>query len=167
MIPARRQRTPECLTLLWGGTSSLAVAPALFSSLPYQPLKSFIPIGLAVRSPMIVVGKSGIAATDMAQLIQAAKSSSMTFGSAGNGSIGHLTGEQLIAALGIKLLHVPYKGGAPALTDVLGGQIDLMIDTAQFLELTSRVVYGHLMAVDFKRRVSAEPVDRLVPVRRP
>ncbi|MCY1253810.1 hypothetical protein D9M68_441280 [compost metagenome] len=124
---------PDGYTLLWGGTSSLAVAPALFSSLPYQPLKSFVPIGLAVRSPMLVVSKSSIAAADMTQLIQAAKSKSMTFGSAGNGSIGHLMGEQLNAALGIKLLHVPYKGGAPALTDVLGGQIDLMIDTAQFL----------------------------------
>lgn len=123
---------PDGYTLLWGGTSSLAVAPALYASLPYQPLKSFVPIGQAVRSPMMVVGKSSLAATDMTQLIQAAKSSSLTFGSAGNGSIGHLTGEQLNTTLGIKLLHVPYKGGAPALTDVLGGQIDLMIDTAQF-----------------------------------
>lgn len=124
---------PDGYTLLWGGTSSLAVAPALYASLPYQSLKSFVPIGQAVRSPMMVVGKSSLAASDMTQLIQAAKSSSLTFGSAGNGSIGHLTGEQLNTALGIKLLHVPYKGGAPALTDVLGGQIDLMIDTAQFL----------------------------------
>jgi len=124
---------PDGYTLLWGGTSSLAVAPALFPSLPYQPLKAFVPIGLAVRSPMILVGKSSLAATDLHQLINAAKSAPMTFGSAGNGSIGHLTGELLNDTLGIKLLHVPYKGGAPALTDVLGGQIDLMVDTAQYL----------------------------------
>lgn len=67
---------PDGYTLLWGGTSSLAVAPALYASLPYQPLKSFVPIGQAVRSPMMVVGKSSLAATDMTQLIQAAKSSS-------------------------------------------------------------------------------------------
>ncbi len=124
---------PDGYTLLWGGTSSLAVAPALFSSLPYQPTKSFVPVGMAVRSPMIIVGKPSLPARDLPALIASSKNTSLTFGSAGNGSVGHLTGVLMSTTLGLKALHVPYKGGAPALTDLLGGQIDLMVDTAQYL----------------------------------
>ncbi|MCS6763288.1 MAG: tripartite tricarboxylate transporter substrate binding protein [Candidatus Protistobacter heckmanni] len=120
-------------TLLWGGTSSLAVAPALYKTLKYDPLKSFVPVGIAVRSPLLLAGSTGLKPATLKELAAYAKTAKPTVGSAGNGSVGHLASLYLSEAGQFEMLHVPYKGGAPALTDLLGGQIDLMFDTAQYL----------------------------------
>ena len=120
-------------TLLWGGTSSLVVAPALYPGLSYDPIKSFAPIGMVVRGPMMIAGKGNLPAKNLAEAIALAKSQKLSYGSAGLGSIGHLAGELFEESNNLQLLHVPYRGGALALNDLLGGQIDLIFETAQFM----------------------------------
>lgn len=131
-------------TLLWGGTSSLVVSPALYTDLQYDPIKSFSPIGMAVRGPLILVSNPALPAQDLGQLQEVAKDRELTIASAGTGSIGHLTAELLKNQSGMPLLHIPYRGGAPALTDVMGGQVDLLFDTVTLL--TPQIRSGKLRA---------------------
>ena len=120
-------------TLLWGGTSSLVVAPALYPNLNYDPIKSFQPIGMVVRGPMMLAGRAGLPAKTLPELLAYAKANRLTYATAGTGSIGHLAGELFQEMTGVPLIHVPYRGGAPALNDLLGGQVDLIFETAQFM----------------------------------
>ncbi len=120
-------------TLLWGGTSSIVVAPALYTNLQYDPIRSFTPVGMAVRGPLLLVSRPGLAAKDLGELMALSKRQELTVASAGNGSVGHLTAEMFKHATGTPMLHVPYRGGAPALTDVMGGQVDVLFDTVTLL----------------------------------
>lgn len=124
---------PDGYTLLWGGTSSLVVAPALYPQLSYDPVKSFAPIGMVVRGPMMLAGKASLAPKNLVEVLALAKTQKLSYGSAGAGSIGHLAGELFQESHQTDLLHVPYRGGALALNDLLGGQIDLIFETAQFM----------------------------------
>jgi len=126
---------PDGYTLLWAGTSSLAMGPALYRKLAYDPISSFTPISLVVRSPHLLVGRSDLPARDIKELVAQAKSmpGKFTYGSAGAGSSTHLTGELFKATFGISILHVGYKGGAPAVTDLLGKQIDMLFDAVPAL----------------------------------
>jgi tripartite-type tricarboxylate transporter receptor subunit TctC len=116
-------------TLLLASTSTFGVAPHIYSSLKYAPLTSFAPLGMIARSPLVFVGKSTMKGDSLKDFIAAAKVQKLSYGSAGNGSIIHLAGEWFKEEAHIDLLHVPYKGGAPALGDLLGGQIDLTLET--------------------------------------
>jgi tripartite-type tricarboxylate transporter receptor subunit TctC len=127
------RQAPDGYTLLWGGTSSIVVAPALYTNLQYDPVKSFTPIGMAVRGPLILVGRPDFGPKTLPELVQASKAKQMSIASAGTGSIDHLTAELLKSTTGANLLHVPYRGGAPAMADVLGGQVDLLFDTVTLL----------------------------------
>ncbi|WP_144630706.1 Bug family tripartite tricarboxylate transporter substrate binding protein [Bordetella genomosp. 13] len=124
---------PDGYTLLWGGTSSIVVAPALYTNLQYDPIKSFTPIGMAVRGPLILVSRPELPAKTLDALLTQARGKEMTVASAGTGSIGHLTAELLKSTTGTQLLHIPYRGGAPALADVMGGQVELLFDTVTLL----------------------------------
>jgi tripartite-type tricarboxylate transporter receptor subunit TctC len=124
--------TADGYTLLWGGTSTLAVAPKLYKNLKYDA-KSFIPLGMALRGPLMLAGRTGLAPNTLPELLKFAKEQPLTVGSAGNGSIGHLATEYLKERANVQLTHVPYRGGSPAITDALGGQIDLVFDTAAAL----------------------------------
>jgi tripartite-type tricarboxylate transporter receptor subunit TctC len=121
---------PDGYTLLWGSASTLGVAPALYPQLAYDPLKSFAHISFVSRSPHLLVGRAGLPARNLRELVAAAKAKPgvFTYGSAGNGSATHLTGELFKSTLDLNLVHVPYKGGGPALNDLLGGQIDMVFD---------------------------------------
>jgi tripartite-type tricarboxylate transporter receptor subunit TctC len=131
-------------TLLWGGTSTLAVAPGLYKNLKYGP-QSFVPIGMALRGPLMIAASPTAGVGTLQELLQAAKKRSFTVGTAGNGSIGHLATELLSETAGIALTHVPYRGGAPAISDALGGQINLIFDTAAALD--PHVKAGKLLAL--------------------
>jgi tripartite-type tricarboxylate transporter receptor subunit TctC len=124
-------------TLLWAGTSGMVVAPALYNnlnrSLRYDPMRSFEPIAMAVRSPMILAGTPRSPGATLNDLVAASASRQLSVATAGTGSIGHLSLEYLREFMKLNTLHVPYKGGAPALTDLLGGQVDLFFDSVQFL----------------------------------
>lgn len=114
-------------TLLWGGTSTLAVAPSLYASLPYDPIKSFQPVSRAVRGPLVLAVNNKLPVRTVADIVALAKAKpgTLTFGSAGAGSIIHLTGELFKARAEIDMIHVPYKGNAPVLTDLTGDHLDM------------------------------------------
>lgn len=113
-------------TLLMAHTGEFAVNPALFDNVPYELERDFAPITMVSDAPMLYLAKAAAPFNNFRELIAAAKAkpNSVTFGSAGNGSINHLAGEWLAQAAGIQLLHVPYKGGAPAAAAVAAGDVD-------------------------------------------
>lgn len=107
--------------------SSFAVNPALYPKLPYDTLKAFKPIGVVALFPNVVLVNSGFPAQNVAELIAIARKSkgAVSFASSGNGSAQHLAGALFESATGVDMVHVPYRGGGPALNDVIGGQVPL------------------------------------------
>ena len=138
---------PDGATLLMATVGTHAINPALYKKLPYDAVKDFTPIALVAAAPVAIVVHPSQKATDVASLIALARAtpSKLTYGSAGNGTPGHLTGEIFKAAMGIELQHVPYKGSAPAVTDLLGGQIQMMFDPLQ--SVLQHVQGGKLRAI--------------------
>ncbi len=124
---------PDGYTLLLGTVGTHAINPSLYRKLPYDATRDFTPLGLVALAPMAIVVNPATPYRNLAELIAAARSApgTLNFGSAGNGTPGHLTGEMFAKAIGAELKHVPYKGSAPGLTDLLGGQIPLMFDPVQ------------------------------------
>lgn len=119
---------PDGHTLLVATSTTLAINPALYAKLAYDPAKDFAPIGLIGSVPLVVVLNAAVPARDIGELIALSRSrpNGLSYGSAGNGSPQHLAVEMFKAATGARLNHVPYKGSSPAVTDLLGGQIELM-----------------------------------------
>ena len=117
-------------TLLYGSTSTLAIAPSLYRSLPYDPRKSFAPISLVSRGPILVVVNAQVPARTLKEFIDLAKKQpgKLSYSSAGSGTPPHLAGELFKAVAGVDLLHVPYKGGAPAINDLVGGQVEAIFE---------------------------------------
>jgi tripartite-type tricarboxylate transporter receptor subunit TctC len=112
-------------TLLMAHTGEFAVNPALFSDVPYELERDFAPITMVSDAPMLYLANAQAPFSNFRELVAAAKAKpgAISFSSAGNGSINHLAGEWLAQAAGIKLLHVPYKGGAPAAQAVAAGDV--------------------------------------------
>ncbi|EYS91853.1 hypothetical protein CF68_29935 [Cupriavidus sp. SK-4] len=113
-------------TLLIGQTSNLAINPSLYTKLPYDPLKDLVPIASVATAPMVVVVPAASPYKSLSDLLAAAKAAPDTvrFASSGNGSLGHLTGQQLQTAAKVRLQHIPYKGASQALIDVISGTVD-------------------------------------------
>jgi tripartite-type tricarboxylate transporter receptor subunit TctC len=105
--------------------SSFAVNPALYSKIPYDSEKAFRPIGVIALFPNVLLVNAQFAPKNVAELISAAKlkKDSIAYASSGNGSAQHLAGALFESAAGVEMVHVPYKGGGPALNDVIGGQV--------------------------------------------
>jgi tripartite-type tricarboxylate transporter receptor subunit TctC len=120
-------------TLLMGTVGTNAINGALYRHLSYDPVKDFTPIALVASSPVALVVNAQSDIKSVADFIAKAKANpgKIPFGSAGNGTPGHLTGEMFSTAAGVKLQHIPYKGSAPAVTDLLGNQIPVMFDPLQ------------------------------------
>ncbi len=116
---------PDGYTLLMAHTGEFAVNPALFDNVPYELERDFMPITMVSDSPMLYLANAQAPFNNFRELVAAAKAKpgAISFGSAGNGSINHLAGEWLAQAAGIQLLHVPYKGGAPAAAAVAAGDV--------------------------------------------
>jgi tripartite-type tricarboxylate transporter receptor subunit TctC len=115
-------------TLLVATSSTLAINPWLYKKLNYDPLKDFTPIGMIGAVPLLVVVNATTPAKSIGEFIalSKAKPGGLSYGSAGNGSPQHLIAELFKSATGASLTHVPYKGSGPAVTDLLGGQIEVM-----------------------------------------
>jgi tripartite-type tricarboxylate transporter receptor subunit TctC len=122
--------------------------PHLFDKMPWEP-KDFAPVALVTFSPHIVAVYPGVKANDLKQLVDLAKANpgDLKYGSAGNGSIQHLATEMLAQMTGVKLIHVPYKGAAPAVTDVIGGRVDIINTTPP--SLVSHIRAGKLKALAY------------------
>ena len=112
--------------------AALAINPSLFPKVPYDLAKDFTPIALLGTFPLVLVENPGVPAKTVAELIALAKAKpgSINFASIGNASPPHLAGELFNQLAGVTLVHVPYKGSAPAQTDLIGGQVQVMFDTA-------------------------------------
>ncbi|WP_395456599.1 Bug family tripartite tricarboxylate transporter substrate binding protein [Acidovorax delafieldii] len=118
-------------TLLISSGSTFTVNPALNAKLPYDPVKSYEPVGLVARVPLILLAHRDVPVNNLRQLIAAVQRTpdKFSYGSFGNGTTGHFAAELTWSAAGIKLMHVPYRGSAPAMADLMGGQVPFTIDT--------------------------------------
>jgi tripartite-type tricarboxylate transporter receptor subunit TctC len=118
---------PDGYTLVLGYTGTLAIGPSLYKSVGYDPRKDFAPIGMIGNAPNSLVVNPSFPAKTVAELIAYAKANpgKVNFGSAGAGTASHITGEYFARSAGITLVHIPYKGTGPALTDLLGGHIPM------------------------------------------
>jgi tripartite-type tricarboxylate transporter receptor subunit TctC len=138
---------PDGYTLLIGTVGTQAINTALYKKLPYDPMKDFTPLGLVASAPVALVANAASPFDSVEQLIAEARKrpGAITFASAGNGTPGHLTGELFSKAAGIQLKHIPYRGSAPAITDVVAGQVPLLFDPVQ--SVLGHVQGGRLRAL--------------------
>jgi tripartite-type tricarboxylate transporter receptor subunit TctC len=118
--------------MLVGTSSTHAIAPGLYSKLPYDPVRDFAPVTLLATATILLAVHPSVPAKNVKELIAIAKRqpNSLSFASSGNGGISHLVGEHFKSVAGIQMLHVPYKGDTPALIDLASGQVSLMFGTA-------------------------------------
>jgi tripartite-type tricarboxylate transporter receptor subunit TctC len=118
---------PDGYTLLMASTAEIAINPSLYAKMAYDPAKDLAPVTLAGITPLILVVNPNTPARSVNDLVVQAKSTpgSVSFASAGNGSVQHLSGELLKTITRTEMTHVPYKGAAPALVDLLGGQVTM------------------------------------------
>ena len=118
-------------TILFGATGPNAINVSLYPKIPYDPVKDFSPITLVAITTSVLVLHPSVPANSVQELVRLAKSKTgrLSYGSAGSGGVGHLAGELFNTMAGVKLVHIPYRGMAPAVIDLLGGQIDLMFAT--------------------------------------
>jgi len=151
--------TPDGHTLLLGTISILAINPALYKNIPFDSMRDFAPISILVGVSNIVVAHPSLGVNTMSELIALArtKPGALTFATSGTGSPGHLAGELLKTLAGINMLHVPYKGGGPAMSDLLGGQVNTMFATVS--TAVPHIKSGKLraLAVTSGRRAAALP----------
>jgi tripartite-type tricarboxylate transporter receptor subunit TctC len=150
---------PDGQTLLVGTVGTHAINSALYAKLPYDAVKDFTPLALIALAPVAVVVHPSQPVKTIADLVALARKNpgKLNYGSAGVGTPGHLTAEIFRAASGIDIQHVPYKGSAPAVTDLIGGQIQIMFDPLQ--SVLSNVQGGKIraLAVSSKARSAVVP----------
>jgi len=146
-------------TLMMGSNSSLAVAPNLYPSWPYDPVKGIAPISNLAITPFVLVVKLGLPAQSLAEFVKLAreKPGQLSMASGGNGSSNHLVGELFQMMTGLKFSHVPYKGTGAALVDLAGGQVDLLFDQASSTVPNVRGGKIRALAVASSSRQSALP----------
>jgi tripartite-type tricarboxylate transporter receptor subunit TctC len=146
---------PDGRTLLMGTVGTHAINPTLYKKLPYDAEHDFTPIALVAMAPVAIVVHPAQPVSSVAELVSLAKRrpGQLNFGSAGAGTPGHLTGELFKSAAGIDLQHVPYRGSAPAITDLLGGQLQLMFDPLQ--SVLTNVQGGRLRAIAISSKTRA------------
>jgi tripartite-type tricarboxylate transporter receptor subunit TctC len=121
---------PDGYTLLLTAPGPLAINKSLYRKISFDPETDFAPVALVATVPIVMMVNPSIPAKTVTELVELAKSKpgKLGFGSSGNGSTNHLAGELFMSLAGIKLLHVPYRGAAPAMADLLGGQISILFD---------------------------------------
>ena len=122
--------SPDGYTLLMGTVGTHAINPSLYSKMPYDHVKDFVPVILVAGVPNVLVVNPSLPVKSVRELIDYAKANpgKLNFASSGNGTSIHLSGELFKTMTGVQMTHVPYKGSSPALTDLMGGQVQLMFD---------------------------------------
>ena len=123
---------PDGYTVLGGTVSSHSINTSLYSKMPYHPLRDFAPVTLMVMVPNVLVVHPSVPAKSVKEFVALAKArpGQLRFASAGNGTSQHLSGELFMMLTGTKMIHVPYKGSAPASSDLIGGQIELSFENS-------------------------------------
>jgi tripartite-type tricarboxylate transporter receptor subunit TctC len=153
---------PDGTALLMGTVGTHAINTTLYAKLPYDPIKNFTPIALVAMAPVALVVHPSQPIKTLADLVKLAKEKpgTLNYASAGAGTPGHLTGELFKAAAGIDIVHVPYKGSAPAVTDLVAGQVQIMFDPLQSVLSNIKGERIRALAVSSKSR---SPVVPTVP----
>jgi tripartite-type tricarboxylate transporter receptor subunit TctC len=150
---------PDGYTLLVAYSGYQAGSPHLFKKLGWDPIKDFAPVAMLTRAPQLIAVRPGLPVNSLQELIQYAKANpgKLNYGSAGSGSIQHIAGELLGQMTGISMTHIPYKGAAPAVQDMLGGSVDLVITAPA--TLISQIQAGRLkgLAVASSKRLASLP----------
>jgi len=139
-VAAAARAAPDGYTIAMGGSASLATTVTIYKQLPYDPTKDFVPLALIARIPFVLVVNPSLPVNSVTDLIKLAKQEPrrLSYASGGPGSPHHLFTELFKSMTGIEMLHVPYKGSAPALNDVVAGQVPLMLgDVVASLPLVS------------------------------
>ncbi|WP_418314717.1 Bug family tripartite tricarboxylate transporter substrate binding protein [Piscinibacter sakaiensis] len=150
---------PDGYTLLTGNVGTQSINPTLYKKLSYNPDTAFTPVGQFAELPFLLAATTSLPANNVRELIALAKANpeKYTYASSGNGGSPHLSGETFKIATGINLLHIPYKGGGAAMTDLIAGNVHMMF--ASVLEFSGHVKAGKLkaLAISSKQRVAALP----------
>lgn len=163
------QSNPDGYTLTFGTSSTLAVNTALGVKMPFEPHRDFVPIGMIVYVPYVLVGNATLPVRNVKELIEYAKArpGKLNFASPGVGTANHLGVEMLNSMAGLKLVHVPYKGGAAAVVDLLSGQMQFFF--TGYPQVSAFVKNGHLriigVATSQRTRVAPEfnPIAQVLP----
>jgi len=147
---------PDGYTMLVGTSSTHAIAPSLYSKLPYDPVRDFAPVTLVASATILLAVHPSVPAKNVRDLIALAKRkpNALSFASSGNGGISHLIGEHFKSVGGIQMLHVPYKGDTPALVDLVSGQVHLMFGTA--VSFLPYVKAGRLNALEVQKLIASD-----------
>ena len=134
-IDAAAKSPADGYSLVIGQTSNLAINPTLYSKLPYDPVNDLTPIGLVGHAPLVVVTAANSPYRTLADVVAAAKAqpSAINYATSGNGTVAHLATELLQREANIKLTHIPYKGAAQGINDVIGGQVQLYVSSVPTL----------------------------------
>jgi tripartite-type tricarboxylate transporter receptor subunit TctC len=150
---------PDGYTLFVGFTGIFSVLPALGAKLPFDVNRDFMPIVLFATVPNVLVVHPSVQANSVKDLVALAKAKpgALTYASQGVGSSGHITGEQFKQATGTDILHVPYKGAAPAIQDLLGGQVNMLFDVVPFALANIRAGKVRALGIATEQRISVLP----------
>ena len=156
---AEAARAPADGYTIFYNTSAITIAPALYSKVAYDTLKDFAPVALAATVPLVLAVHPGVPAKNVQELIAHVKASpgKLNYASSGAGTITHLASALFAAQAGLQLQHIPYKGSAPALADVAGGQTQMMIDTINTVLPYARDGRLRALAIAMPRRSPALP----------
>jgi tripartite-type tricarboxylate transporter receptor subunit TctC len=150
---------PDGYTLLMANTGTMVINPAVYTKLGYQTLKDFAPVARTAQQPLALVVNPNVPAKTVQELVALAKAKpgQLNYGSAGNGGISHLVPEMFKTATGTFIVHIPYRGSAPAFTDLLGGQVQVMAESIP--QASQYVKQGKLraLAVTGRERNAALP----------
>ena len=146
-VDAAAKSKPDGYTLVMGQTSNLAINPTLYKKLPYDPVKDLAPVALVGEAPVAIVVRSESKFKTLADLVAAAKAKpgSVTMATPGNGTVAHLSGVRLMNITGAKFEHIPYKGAAAAMPDLLGGSVDFYMSSVPTVQ--GQVASGRLRAL--------------------
>jgi len=149
---------PDGSTIFYN-TSAITIAPALQSNAPFDPVKDFAPVALTATVPLVLAINPGIPAKNLQEFIAYARANpgKLNYASSGNGTITHLSGALFASQMGLTMQHIPYKGSAPALVDVVGGQTQMMIDTISTVLPYARDNRLRPLAVAVQRRLAVLP----------
>ena len=158
-VDAGVKSPPDGYTLIMGGSSNLAVAPSLYAKLPYDPLRDIAPVSNCAFVPYVVTINPNVPAKTMKELVAIAKTKAdfLSYGSSGMGSMSSLAAELINSTMGTKIVHVPYKGTAPSVTDMIAGQIDMMVADLSAVAPHAKNGRLRMIATAGSRRTRAAP----------
>ena len=148
---------PDGATALMASGGAISIAPHLLSKLNYDPLHDFAPVAMVADTPMTLAVRTQSPYNNMADVLRDAKArpGQVSFASTGNGTVSHLTGELLAQSAGVKLLHIPYRGAAPAMTDLMGGQVAMIVTSAASIDPIVEAGKARVLATFTKSRLAA------------